>query len=206
LPSVVRTSVTGSGVGDVDMFNLLKNSFRQNPDYVIVGEVRGKEASVLFQGMASGHASISTMHADSVDTLIRRLETPPIELNASLVNGLDVVAVMTHAIIQKHETRRLRELIEVVNVQQDGTALTNTPFNWNPADDKFYFKKDSKIFDKISERFGLPREELDKEFEIRTKLIYELFRRKVVSYDEIQKLVNEYYKSPAEVLKRFGIQ
>jgi hypothetical protein len=36
---------------------LLKESFRQNPDYVIVGEVRGKEAYVMFQGMASGHSS-----------------------------------------------------------------------------------------------------------------------------------------------------
>ena len=73
------------------MFSLLKNSFRQNPDYVIVGEVRGKEAFVLFQGMASGHSSVGTVHADSVDTLIKRLETPPIELSPTLINILDSV-------------------------------------------------------------------------------------------------------------------
>ncbi|MEK6936348.1 MAG: ATPase, T2SS/T4P/T4SS family, partial [Nanoarchaeota archaeon] len=76
LPSVARSSIGTGKIGEVDLFSLLKNSFRQNPDYVIVGEVRGKEAFVLFQGMASGHSSISTMHADSVDTLIKRLETP----------------------------------------------------------------------------------------------------------------------------------
>ena len=205
LPSVVRGGVSSAGVGEVDMDSLLKSSFRQNPDYVIVGEVRGKEASVLFQGMASGHASISTMHGDSVDSIIRRLETPPISLSPMLVNGLDVMAIMTHAIVNGQETRRLREIVEVVKVEADGTALTNTPFSWNPADDKFYFKKDSKIFDKISAKVGIPREELDKEFNIRTKLLYALFQNKVLSYDDMQRLINDYAKSPAEVLKRFGV-
>jgi len=90
LPSVSRTSTGANEKNDITLFTLLKSSFRQNPDYVIVGEVRGKEASVLFQGMASGHSSISTMHADSVDTLIKRLETPPIELSPTLVNVLDL--------------------------------------------------------------------------------------------------------------------
>ena len=75
LPSISRSSIGLEKVGEVDLFSLLKSSFRQNPDYVIVGEVRGKEAFVLFQGMASGHSSISTMHADSVNTLIKTRNT-----------------------------------------------------------------------------------------------------------------------------------
>ena len=205
LPSVVRTGVSGQGAGEVDMFSLLRGSFRQNPDYVIVGEVRGQEASVLFQGMASGHSSISTMHADSVDALIRRLETPPISLSPMLVNSLDAVAIMTHAIVQGHETRRLREIVEVVSVQKDGTAVTNTPFKWNPADDKFYFGKDSKLLDKISEKFGVPRPELQKEFEIRTKLIYVMYQNKVLGYEDVQRAINDYQKSPLETLKKYGL-
>ncbi len=205
LPSVVRTGISQDGVGGVDMFSLLKSSFRQNPDYVIVGEVRGKEAAVLFQGMASGHASISTIHADSVDTLIRRLETPPISLSPMLVNGLDAVAIMTHAIVGDRETRRLREIVEVVNVQSDGTAMTNTPFSWNPADDKFYFKKDSKIFDKISKKYGITLEEIQKEFEVRTRLLYTLFQNKVLTYDKVQRVVNDYQKNPKIVLAKYGL-
>src|SRR3989344_2048064 len=51
LPAVARTSMGIGKVGEVDLFALLKSSFRQTPDYLIVGEVRGKEAFVLFQGM-----------------------------------------------------------------------------------------------------------------------------------------------------------
>src|SRR3989344_4512908 len=67
IPGVARTGFVGTGTGDVSMFELLKESFRQNPDYLIVGEIRGKEAYVMFQSMASGHPSISTIHAGSVD-------------------------------------------------------------------------------------------------------------------------------------------
>ena len=204
LPSVVRTGIGGKGTGDVDMFSLLRGSFRQNPDYVIVGEVRGAEASVLFQGMASGHASISTMHADSVDTLIQRLETPPINLSPMLVNSLDAVAIVTHAIVDGRETRKLREIVEIVKVEKDGTALTNTPFSWNPADDKFYFKKDSRVFTKISEKFGISVESLNRELDIRTKLLYALFQNKVLGYEVVQRIINDYKKNPAEVLGKYG--
>jgi len=206
LPSVVRGGVSSAGIGEVDMFSLLRSSFRQNPDYVIVGEVRGKEASVLFQGMASGHASISTMHGDSVDSIIRRLETPPIDLSPMLVNGMDVMAIMTHAIVGGKETRRLREIVEVIKVQPDGVALTNTPFVWNPADDKFYFKKDSKIFDRIAKKVGLTRESLETEFEIRTRLLYVLFQNRIFGYEDVQRVINDYSKNPEGVLRKYGVK
>jgi len=192
--------------GDVDLFSLLKNSFRQNPDYVIVGEVRGEEASVLFQGMASGHSSISTMHADSVDTLIKRLETPPIELSPSLLNTLDAVVIMTHARVGKTEARKVREVVEIVNVDNNGVAITNTPFIWNAREDAFYFKKNSKVFQKISERSGSTIEELNREFDLRSKLLYELQKRNIMDFHQTQKVINEYYKNSKVVLDAFGIQ
>ncbi|MDP3881567.1 MAG: type II/IV secretion system ATPase subunit [Nanoarchaeota archaeon] len=206
LPAVARTSIGVGKIGEVDLFDILKNSFRQTPDYLIVGEVRGKEAFVLFQGMASGHASISTMHADSVDTLIRRLQTPPIELSPTLVNSLDCVAIAAHAIVDRKETRRLREVVEIVNVNRDGTALINTPLLWDPTKDIFFYKKQSKVFERISARHGIPLEKLQGEFVVRTKLIYEMYKRKIFEFEEVQKIINDYYKNPIEVLAKFNIE
>ncbi|MBU4069765.1 MAG: Flp pilus assembly complex ATPase component TadA [Nanoarchaeota archaeon] len=206
LPSVVRGATGLGNVGEVDLFTLLRSSFRQNPDYVIVGEVRGKEAYVLFQGMASGHSSISTIHADSVDTVIKRLETPPIELSPTLLNVLDCVCIMTHAIVKKQETRKLKEIVELINVTNEGIALTNTPYMWNPADDEFYFKKNSKIFEKIAKRYGMNVGELNMEFRKRVQLLYNLYRQKVFGFEEVQDIINQYYKKPEEVLRKFGVQ
>jgi len=206
LPSVTRAATGEKRENEVTLFTLLRASFRQNPDYVIVGEVRGKEASVLFQGMASGHSSISTIHADSVDTLIKRLETPPIELSPTLLNVLDCVCIMTHAIVNKQETRKLREIVEIVNVDPGGIAVINTPFSWNAAEDRFYFKKESKVFEKISKRYGITKEELEKELNKKSKIIYQMYKKKISSFDDVQSIVNRYYKTPDTILKDFGIE
>jgi len=205
LPSVSRASTSGKKEDEIDLFTLLKSSFRQNPEYVIVGEVRGEEASVLFQGMASGHASISTIHAESVDTVIKRLETPPIDLSPTLLNVLDAVCIMAHATVNKQETRKLREIVEIINVDSEGVALTNTPVVWNPSDDQFYFKKNIKSFEKISKRSGLTLEEITLEFRRRVQLLYLLYKRNIFGFVEVQEVISRYYKQPEKVLKEFGI-
>jgi archaeal flagellar protein FlaI len=205
LPSVARTSIGIGKVGEVDLFEILKSSFRQNPDYLIVGEVRGKEASVLFQGMASGHSSLSTMHADSVDTLVRRLQTPPISLSPTLINSLDCVAIATHVTIKKVESRKIREVVEIVNVDKDGMALVNTPFKWDPVNDIFLFKRQSKVLEKISAKSGVTIAQLQADMFTRAKLLYELYKRKVFSFDAVGKIINEYYKNPVEVLNMYNI-
>ncbi len=205
LPSVARTAMGTGKTGEVDLFSLLKNSFRQNPNYVIVGEVRGKEAFVLFQGMSSGHPSISTMHADSVDTVIKRLQTPPIELSPTLINTLDAVAIMSHAIVSGEETRKLRKVTEVVKVDPQGVALTNTPFIWSPKDDKFYFKKDSKVFGKIGANFGMSNEELQEEFNKRTKLLYEWYKGGLFDFKKVQDEIDSYYQDPKKALEKYGV-
>jgi flagellar protein FlaI len=203
LPAVARTSIGIGKVGEVDLFALLKSSFRQNPDYLIVGEVRGKEAFVLFQGMASGHSSLSTMHADSVDTLIRRLETAPIELSPTLVNSLDCVAVASRVLVGKKETRKVKEIVEILNVDNNGTATVNTPFVWAADKDIFYYKKQSKVFEKISEKTGISVKKLNEELVLRSRLLYELYKKRIFSFDEMGRIISDYYKNPAEVLTKY---
>lgn len=84
---------TGKKYGEVTMLDLIKESFRQRPDYLIVGEVRGEEMSIMFQGMASGHCCLSTVHARSLPDLVNRLITPPISLEPALLTSLDLVIV-----------------------------------------------------------------------------------------------------------------
>ncbi|MEK6940974.1 MAG: type II/IV secretion system ATPase subunit [Nanoarchaeota archaeon] len=210
LPSVSRAgfgseNLLGEKSGAVSMFELLKESFRQRPDYVVVGEIRGSEAFVMFQGAASGHPVISTMHAESVETLIRRLETEPINLSPTLVQSLDAVCVLVQARVGGKVVRRLQEVVEVVSVQADGNAVTNTPLVRDPASDKFFFKTKSVMFDKIVMRHGVKKSVLDYEFNVRSKLLYHLLKSKIFGFKEVQVIINDYYKNPKNVLDRFKI-
>src|SRR3989344_2307971 len=208
LPSVAReaTGVGAEGnVGEVDLFALLKESFRQRPDYVIVGEIRGKEAYVLFQGAASGHAVACTLHAEDVDTMIRRLENEPINLSGSLLETIDIVCIMGQVHVQGEEVRRVKAVVEIVSVSDKGEAITNTPFVWDPKTDSFFFKTESVMFNKLVQEFGLSPEYLQQEFSRRTKLFIELYKRNIIDYREVQKIINAYYKTPQEIIRKFNL-
>jgi len=210
LPSVAREGVglanlVGEKYGEVSLFNLLKESFRQNPDYVIVGEVRGKEAYVLFQGMASGHPSFGTMHADSVNTMIKRLETPPIDLSSSLVETMDAVLVMSNVRSGKKSARRLREVSEIVNVNEDGTFQENKPFMWDASNDSFTQTAESHVFQKITKFSGVSIQELQSEYQNRALLLRELYSRGILDFHQVQQIIHSYYKSPKSTLRDYGV-
>ncbi len=210
LPSVARAGVgmaTAEGKhGEVSLFDLLKESFRQRPDYVVVGEIRGKEAFVLFQGAASGHPCMSTMHAESVDTMIKRLETPPISLSPALVESLNVVCVMIQTKVKGKPVRRLKEVVEVISVPSEGKPVLNTPFVRDPAKDIFYYKTDSRMLDRISREHGIPKQTLYAEWQRRTNLLMAIYRKKIFGFKEVHDIINKYYKTPKDVLRRFAIR
>lgn len=154
----------------------------------------------------SGHPSMSTMHADSVETMINRLETPPISLSPGLVETLDIVCVMIQTKVGGKPVRRLRDITEIINVSREtGKAITNTPFVRDPAKDIFYFKADSRILDEISKEHGIAKQTLYQEFKLRTALLMAMYRQKIFGFKEVQEIINQYSKDPRRVLKRFGI-
>ena len=212
LPSVTRAgfgmpSILGTQYGEITLFDLLRESMRQAPDYVIVGEIRGAEAYVLFQGMASGHPSFSTFHAASVDTVVKRLETPPINLSPSLVEALDVVCICIHVKDQAKNVRRLKEIDEIQEIEQAlGKAKYNAVFEWDPLKDVIKFSKKTTIFEKITKRTGLTEAQLTNEMMMRAKLLQAMADKDISNFEEFNKVINDYYKDPESVLKRFNVK
>lgn len=103
----------GKRYGEITMEDLLKESFRQRPDYLIIGEVRGEEIALMFQGMASGHCAISTVHAKSVEALVTRITTPPISLDPSLLTTLNAVVITGFSGIGRNIHREVKEIDEI---------------------------------------------------------------------------------------------
>ncbi|MBN1896844.1 MAG: type II/IV secretion system ATPase subunit [Candidatus Aenigmarchaeota archaeon] len=208
IPAVSRTGfgvpdASGLRYGEVTLFELLKESFRQNPDYVIVGEVRGKEAYVMFQGMASGHPSIGTIHAGSVEDVIKRLETPPIEISPSLVESLDLLIVMIKSKERGESARRIKEVVEIQSVDSEtGRAKTLKSFTWDPAADKFEdHKSESELLRKISFEKGMNYQKITEELQNRKKVLEWMQRHDVTKYDNVAEFIHMYYKDPETIMK-----
>lgn len=197
-------TVTGEKYGEVTMFDLLKESFRQNPDYVIVGETRGKEAYVMFQGMASGHTSFSTFHANSVDAVIKRLTSPPIELSPTLIESLNVVTIMTHT--KEKSARRVKEIVEIISVDpRTEEVKTNLVFLWNPSTDTIEKVNDSQLIPKMVEARGGDMEEAKEDLERRKAVLDWLVSKDIKDYMEVVRYVNMFYKEPEKLFQTMGV-
>jgi flagellar protein FlaI len=195
---------TGEKYGSVNLFDLLKEAFRQNPDYVVVGEVRGQEAYVLFQGIASGHASLSTFHAGSVADVVKRLISPPIELPPVLLEGLDAVIVMTFAKEKGGAARRIKEVEEIIGVDEKGNVKTNVVYRWNPASDTFEKVNESYRLKKIASYLGISYENVLEDIERRKKFLRWLHSQGIKDYLDVTKYINEFYKNPEKFKEIVG--
>lgn len=196
---------TGEKYGSVTLFDLLKESFRQNPDYVIVGECRGPEIYVMFQGMSSGHPSLSTFHAGSIDTLIKRLTTPPIELSPTLIESLDLVTVMVHAREKGKSARRIKEIVEIESVDAKTQEVkSRVIFRWNPATDEYDKVGESIKVGKIAAIKAGTEKDAFEEIERRIKILKWMKEKRIRDFNETVKYINMYYKEPKKLFELMG--
>nr|MBC8444005.1 hypothetical protein [Candidatus Woesearchaeota archaeon] len=141
------------------------------------------------------------------ETLVRRLETPPINLPGTLIESLDVVCVCIHLKEKRKSIRRLKQVVEIMEVSQElGKIDSNVMFEWVPTDDEFATKEDSYVMKKISDRTGQSIEEIKEELEKRTRLLEALADKNILSHKEVTKIISSYYKNPQGVLEEFGIK
>ncbi len=201
LPLVARPGFGSNNYGAVEMIDLLKAALRQRPDYIIVGEVRGKEAYVLFQAMATGHPGLGTIHADSVEAVIDRLISPPINLPKVLLENLDAIVFLVRTKIGNYYVRRVAQIVEIYGYDRSKDDIVyGEAFRWVPAKDEFLALK-SKILEEIKEFKGYSDEELIADLNFRAKVIEYLVKNNIRNYKEIEKYIEMFYNAPEELAK-----
>lgn len=200
IPEVARTPLSTVGKkGEVTLFDLLKSSLRQRPDYIVMGEVRGREAFVLFQQMATGHPSIATIHAASISQLMDRLTTPPISLPPSLLENINIIIFLLFSRLKGRYVRRSDAMLEVTGIKDD-LPVTREIFKWKPADDSFESSGKSIVLHNIATKLGLTVDSVKEEL-IRRKTVLEwMLRQEIFDYREVARVVSVYYTNPQRVL------
>jgi len=203
IPSVVRSSSGFGGKGAITLFDLLKAAVRQRPDYIIVGEVRGEEAYTLFQAIATGHLGMCTMHAESVEAAINRLESEPMNIPSSLISMIDNIVIQGRTQIAGNPARRIYTVAEVVGLDpKTKEVLIHEVYKWNPRDDTFEFSGKSHVLERHINTAQLTIEEVEKEL-IRRKTVLEwMVRNKIRRYTEVAQVIREYYLNPDRVYRK----
>jgi flagellar protein FlaI len=198
---VARTPISTGKEGEIDLFQLLKESLRQRPDYLILGEVRGQEAYVLFQQMATGHPSLATIHAENLSKLVDRLTSPPISLPHSLIGSLDIIVFLQRIKYKQKSVRRITEVVEMIEFpKEERNPIVNYVFKWNPFNDTFEIGERSVVLKRISQSFGLSEKEILDEFQRRVAILKWMKEKNITDFKEVYAILSAYYSTPNRVL------
>jgi len=202
IAGVTRETFTGGEAGSIDMYDLLRAALRQRPEYLLVGEVRGEEAYVLFQAMSTGHTTFSTMHADSVQSVVHRLENPPINVPRIMLQALDIVIIQVQVRVGEERVRRAKSVTEIVGVDaRTGELLTNEVFTWNASKDEFFYSGRSYVFESIMQNMGWNDERLQDELKRRQEILEWARMKNVKHYEDVAKIVVTYYREPGTLME-----
>jgi len=211
IPGVARSGfgeiVQDRLVGEIDMYDLMKAALRQRPEYIIVGEIRGKEAYVLFQAMATGHATYSTVHADSAKSLIHRLEGKPIEIPRIMLQALDIVSIQITTSVKGKRVRRCKQIIEIIDIDPTTKEiLTNEVFRWDPIEDKHIYTGKSYVLEGIKTRWDMDKMKISEEVRRRTEILEWMCNNNVRSFKEVAKAISRYTENPEDFIKKMRQQ
>jgi archaeal flagellar protein FlaI len=203
-----KNQLTGKAPGEIDMFDLLAAALRQRPQYLMVGEVRGAEAFIVFQAMATGKTCYTTFHAESVAAMVHRMENPPISLPRSLVSALNLVLLQRQVKVGTKMTRRVQSLTEIVGLDPETNELiTNSVYSWNPSDDTFLYSGHSYIYERVAVSKNWTMKEMEREVRRRSDMLEYLrwkdslaTRQQPFTHRDVGRLVASYYKDPANAV------
>jgi len=180
--------------GEVTLFDLVKTSLRYRPDYIVVGEIRGEEAFVLFQAMATGHGGLTTLHADSLDYAVKRLTSPPMNVSKTYVPLINVAAIQERVQLPNPKSdltfgRRLKSIVEVIDYEEYRTIAT-----WNPINDRYQIDlSSSEQLRRIALKHGITMKEVLEEIERRALLLHDILQKGVRKNVEVATFITNYY-------------
>ena len=143
------------GSKGITIRDLIRTSLRMRPDRIIVGEVRGAEASdMVASAMNCGHdGSMGSAHANSAADMLLRLENmilmsallPVSAIRRQIASGVDLII---HLGRLRDKSRKVLEITEILGMEKEEIVL-NSLFKFR----EFSEKKSEKVEGKL-ERVG----------------------------------------------------
>ncbi|MEM2916800.1 MAG: type II/IV secretion system ATPase subunit [Candidatus Bathyarchaeia archaeon] len=205
--TITRSGFGVEGEGEIGLYDLIKSAVRHRPDLIIVGEVRGEEAYVLFQALATGHGGLCTLHAEDVETAIKRLTQPPMNIPPSIIPLMNCVIVVKHVrtpiFLQSGKKLSSRKFIRVSELKDVNTI--HDVFTWNPTYDSFQENlSNSYLMAKIAKSLDISVDRLMKELENRKHVLLYMMEHGIRDYRSVNKTLSRYYQNPRFYKENFA--
>ncbi|HID18799.1 TPA: secretion system protein E, partial [Candidatus Bathyarchaeota archaeon] len=182
-------------------------AMRQRPDYIIVGEVRGEEAFTLFQAVSTGHAGLSSIHADSVSSVVSRLTSEPMNIPRTMLTSLDYILLQAKLNKGEQIVRRVLEVVEITGFDaRTNELLTNPVYTYDYRSDSHAYMGRSYRLENIAKSFGMSMDEVQAELENRRLVLDWMAKNNIRKYRDVAQVVRNYYQKPDEVLRKVKLE
>lgn len=160
----------------------LRTALRLGESVLILGEVRGPEARVLFEAMrigAAGNAVLGTIHGsnpyDTWDRITNDLDVPPTSFKA-----VDIIVSLRYK-EEKGDIDKSRRVMEITelrkkwskNPDEEGAFFDLMKFNEHSGREEFYLEK-SEIIRDICRKKGILEHEFIELLSLRERMINDL--------------------------------
>lgn len=189
--------------GELTMNDLVKNSLRQRPDRIIVGEVRGSEAITLFTVLNTGHSGFGTLHSNDARETITRLTNAPMSVPNIMISAIDFI-IMQNRIYRSDGVsfRRISEVAEVSGIEE-GVIQLNKIFEWDPQSDTIKnVGITSKTLTEIANVSGNSLNSLYDEIKNREIVLQHMVDQNIRSIRDVSTVLEMYYLDSQKVLNR----
>ena len=202
-PLVSRLSygVGSDSITEINLFDLVKTAMRMRPDILVVGEVRGNEAFVLFQAITTGHGGMCTLHAEDSKSAVQRLTTNPMNVSSNYIPFLDLIFVVRRVQLPfpssfMQHARRIMAIEEITS-----TGGLNKLFEWDPATDTHKSKNlaDSEKLKKLAQTQGTSMKNVLQEVQRRSNVLKWLQYKGIREYKELGAIFEQYRRNPEAI-------
>ena len=155
----------------------------------------------LFQAINTGHTTYSTMHADSVDTVINRLEGDPINIPRVMIQALDILCIQKMIIHGDKRVRRLDSIVEFIGIDAKTQDLRfNELYTWDPKNDTFRNTGKSFVLEDIMESHNWNEQQVNLELKNRKEVLEYMVEKEIDEFD-IVSLIQSYYVDAVKTMK-----
>jgi flagellar protein FlaI len=197
--TIARPGFGGDSEGEVTLYDLIKSAVRHRPALILVGEVRGEEAYVLFQALATGHGGLCTMHAEDVEAVIKRLTQPPMNIPKGIIPLMNCVIVVKQVktpnfatLDRKASTRKIVRVSEI-----NPSEAIHDVFLWNSAVDTFQQGlEQSYLLTKIAKSLDVPLSVVIQELERRKHILLKMVEKNLRDFRNVHKALSSSINVP----------
>jgi flagellar protein FlaI len=191
--TIARPGFGGDKEGEITLYDLIKSAVRHRPALILVGEIRGEEAYVLFQALATGHGGLCTMHAEDVETIIQRLTQPPMNIPTGILPLMNCIIVVKqvklsnfNGLERKVSTRKFVQISEL-----DVHGAVHEVFTYNHSADAFNHNlSNSYLLEKMAKNLDVPLSVVNQELENRKQILLEMIEKNLRDFRSVHRALS----------------